>query len=251
VKYPDMPDMDIAPARKDYFFDGSTGIYQDATSAAVWIYPTMRRGGRMIYALDVSDAAKPKFKWKVGCPNLNDDVGCTEGMAGIGQTWSTPGLAFIKGYEDGKKPVLVVGGGYDGCEDEDTKAPACTNTKGGMIYVLDADSGAIIRSFTTVRSVAADISMVDIDNDAMPDYAYAADTGGNIYRVDFMSSSRSALAKASWTRRRPCWRHATTASRPTTTTCTWRSAAATASIRWPASIRSTGSSTASTYTRTA
>jgi type IV pilus assembly protein PilY1 len=202
VLYPNMPAMDIDPVRKDYFFDGSTGVYQDATSTNVWIYPTMRRGGRMIYALNVSDVASPSFKWKAGCPNLTNDTGCTTGMSGIGQTWSTPSVAFIKGYDQGRKPVVVVGGGYDACEDADTKTPSCTSTKGGLIYILDADTGAIVKTFTTTRAVAADIAMVDIDNDAMPDYAYAADTGGNLYRVDFVNSARSALTSDAWTSRK-------------------------------------------------
>ncbi|MFC0254498.1 pilus assembly protein [Massilia consociata] len=202
VAYPGMPDVDPAPTRKDYFFDGSTGVYQNADSSAVWIYPTMRRGGRMIYALDVSNPANPQFKWKAGCPNLDNDTGCTPGMAGIGQTWSTPAVAFIKGHEGGKKPVLVVGGGYDRCEDDDTRAPNCSATKGGVVYVLDAFTGAILRSFPTERAVAADIAMVDIDNDAMPDHAYAADTGGNLYRLDFVNNGRVAQPSGSWTQRK-------------------------------------------------
>lgn len=202
VAYPGMPDQDIAPTRKDYFFDGSTGVYQNADSSKVWIFPTMRRGGRMIYGLDVSKPLNPKFMWKAGCPNLGNDTGCTTGMSGIGQTWSTPSVAFIKGYKEGKDPVVVVGGGYDGCEDADSRNPGCTSPKGGVIYILDAATGAIVKSFPTARSVAADIAMVDIDNDAMPDYAYAADTGGGLYRVDFMGPGRSSLASASWTGRR-------------------------------------------------
>ncbi|BDT59673.1 hypothetical protein MasN3_31670 [Massilia varians] len=202
VAYPDMPDMDITPTRKDYFFDGSTGVYQNADSSQVWIFPTMRRGGRMIYALDVSKPQSPTFKWKAGCPNLNNDTGCTAGMAGIGQTWSTPSVAFLKGYGAGAAPVLVVGGGYDGCEDADSRAPACSNAKGGVIYVLDAATGALLRSFPTTRPVAADVALVDIDNDAMPDYAYAADTGGSLYRVDFVDASRSAQSSSAWTSRK-------------------------------------------------
>lgn len=202
VAYPGMPEQDIAPTRKDYFFDGSTGVYQNADSSKVWIFPTMRRGGRMIYALDVSKPLTPKFKWKAGCPNLDNDTGCSAGMSGIGQTWSTPSVAFIKGYKEGKDPVVVVGGGYDSCEDADSKAPACGNAKGGVIYVLDADTGAVLRSFATTRPVAADIAMVDIDNDAMPDYAYAADTGGGLYRVDFVDAGRNARSSSAWSSRK-------------------------------------------------
>lgn len=204
VSYPGMPDdITPVPTRKDYFFDGSIGVYQNATSSKVWIFPTMRRGGRMIYAIDVSTPDSPVYKWKAGCPNLDNDTGCSAGMAGIGQTWSTPSVAFLKGYQEGSKPVLVVGGGYDRCEDADTTNPSCTGGKGGWIYVLDADTGELIRSFQTERAVASDIALVDIDNDGKPDHAYAGDTGGNLYRVDFTSTlaTRLPLAPANWSRR--------------------------------------------------
>ena len=35
------------PIPKDYFFDGSVGVYQN--SGTVWIFPTMRRGGRAAF----------------------------------------------------------------------------------------------------------------------------------------------------------------------------------------------------------
>ncbi|GIZ53873.1 pilus assembly protein [Noviherbaspirillum aridicola] len=204
VRYPDQP-IDIAPtpAPKNYFFDGSTGLYQNRDNTQVWIFPTMRRGGRMIYGLDVTDPNTPAFKWKVGCPNLNDDTGCTTGMAGIGQTWSAPNVAFIKGFST-TTPVIAVGGGYDACEDQNTATPACGSTKGNRIFILNADTGALLASFNTERSVAADISFVDIDGDSYPDYAYATDTGGNIYRVDFVNNptNRTPLAPQSWTSRR-------------------------------------------------
>jgi Tfp pilus tip-associated adhesin PilY1 len=110
-------------------------------------------------------------------------------------------VAFIKGYTAG--PVVVVGGGYDSCEDADTSTPACSGKKGGAIFILDAGTGAVIRSFDTERAVAADIAMVDVDNDGKPDYAYAADTGGNLYRVDFVSglTTRVELLPTAWTKR--------------------------------------------------
>ncbi|MFL6674797.1 MAG: pilus assembly protein [Massilia sp.] len=204
VSYPNLPDDVLpTPKPKDYFFDGSIGVYQDANNTKVWIYPSMRRGGRMVYALDVtSPGANPTFKWRAGCPNLTNDTGCTDQMSAIGQTWSTPSVAFIKGYSE-TNPVVVMGGGYDSCEDADTSAPACSGKKGGAIFILDAFTGAVVRSFETERAVAADIAMVDIDNDGMPDYAYAADTGGNLYRVDFVSGATSPVKRlpVDWTKR--------------------------------------------------
>jgi len=185
---------------KSFYFDGSTGIYQSANNSSVWIYPAMRRGGRMVYALDVSTPASPAFMWKVGCPNLGNNTGCTTGFSNVGQTWSTPTVAFLAGYST-TKPVVIVGGGYDACEDADTSTPSCATPTGNGIYVLDAQTGTLLRSFSTTRSVAADIALVDINYDGTVDAAYVADTGGNIYRIDFSDPTNSFVAKttANWT----------------------------------------------------
>ncbi len=206
INYPNLSgpgDVAATGKPKDYFFDGSTGFYQNADSTVVWVFPSMRRGGRMLYGIDVSDVSRPSLMWSVGCPNLTDDSGCTTGFTGIGQTWSTPTVAFVKGYSE-TVPVIIVGGGYDKCEDENTGAPTCTSGKGGFVYVLNARTGALVKSFQTRRSVAADVSVVDVDGDGMVDYAYAADLGGNVYRIDFVdgppvgTGSTTQLTTADW-----------------------------------------------------
>lgn len=194
-----------APLPKDYFFDGSIGVYQtfnNDVSETAWIFPTMRRGGRMVYAFNVSAPSSPSFKWKVGCPNPGDDSGCTSGMTEIGQTWSIPAVAKIKGYSI-TSPVIVMGGGYDKCEDKNDAVPSCGSAKGRKIFILDADDGTVLASFDTERSVAADVALVDVDYDGYVDYAYAADLGGNIYRVNFIDpGTKEALAKGSWASRK-------------------------------------------------
>lgn len=195
VKFPNSTDP--AATAKDYFFDGSIGVYQNTDNSKVWIYPTMRRGGRMIYSFDVTTPSTPTFKWKVGCPDLTDDTGCSTGFTGIGQTWSQPNVAFVKGFST-TTPIIVVGGGYDSCEDANTGTPSCSSPKGNAVYVLNADTGAVLGTFPTTRSVAADISLVDVDSDGSIDYAYAADTGGNIYRLSFVNSSSVSQAPSGW-----------------------------------------------------
>lgn len=201
VNYPGLPDGIVpAPTPKNYFFDGSIGVYQTADDSSVWIYPTMRRGGRMVYGMDVTNAATPSFKWRAGC-DASDN--CTTGFSNIGQTWSIPSVALVKGYST-TAPVVVMGGGYDTCEDADTVTPSCTSPKGANVYIMDADTGDLIKSFATTRSVAADIALIDMDFDGFVDYAYVADTGGNIYRIDLVTpgSPQVARAPADWTIRR-------------------------------------------------
>ena len=184
--------------RKDYFFDGSIGIYQAAavgTNPPVWIYPTQRRGGRMVYALDVSDpTVDPVLKWRHGCDASGT---CDTGFSQMGQTWSTPNVAFINGYSPDKatSPVVVMGGGYDSCEDSNALITTqCASTTGNAVYFIDANTGALITSFTTARAVAADVNMIDLNNDGLVDYAYVADVGGNIYRIDFVGSPTTPTA---------------------------------------------------------
>ncbi|MDB6043187.1 MAG: hypothetical protein JWM63_1738 [Gammaproteobacteria bacterium] len=187
ISYPSMPAGIVpTPVPKDYYFDGSIGLYQSAGNSKVWIYPTMRRGGRMIYAFDVTDPTAPVFKWKAGCPHLTSDTGCTPAMSAIGQTWSVPvAAASVLGYSG---PVLFVGAGYDPCEDANTATPSCTTPKGAGVYVLDANTGAVIRFFSTTRSVAADVALIAVVNAGVVDHAYAVDTGGNIYRIDMAAN---------------------------------------------------------------
>jgi type IV pilus assembly protein PilY1 len=197
-----------APVAKDYFYDGSIGLYESAVNAqgaptSVWIYPSMRRGGRMLYAMDVTDIANPAVLWKFGCPDLADDLNCVaangSNVTSIGQTWSTPAVAAsVMGYNT---PVVIVGGGYDGCEDANMPNPATTLNpstgtpycptpqKGAGVYVLDAHTGSQLAFFATLRSVAADVALISIAMPGVVDHAYAADTGGNIYRIDFGSDT--------------------------------------------------------------
>ena len=198
-------DPTTSTTSKKYFFDGSIGIYQKADNSKVWIFPSMRRGGRMLYAFDVTDPANPSLKWRVGCPNQSDNIGCTStDFEAMGQTWSLPSVAYLKGFS-ATIPVVVVGGGYDGCEDADVPFPTCTNRKGKAVYVLNADTGAVIKKFTPTEdagSFAADVAMADADGDGSVDHAYAVDTKGNIYRLDFSDSANAPVAGTSWTMRR-------------------------------------------------
>lgn len=209
VLYPTMeePYPTPTPTRKDYFFDGSAGLFQNADDSKVWIYPAMRRGGRMIYAFDVTSATAPRMKWRLGCtnPSMADTASCTTGFEQMGQTWSTPAVALIKGFH-ASDPVIVIGGGYDPCEDHDA-APntECTadgyTRRGNRVYVINADTGALVKAFTTTGSVAGDVTLVDRDFDSYVDHAYVADTMGGIYRIDFVDPANpgTVLASTAWT----------------------------------------------------
>lgn len=181
------------PRRKDYFVDGSTGIYQvvDGTgrTTAARLYLVMRRGGRFIYALDVTSPTSPQFLWK----HSNADTGFGE----LGQTWSQPKVARINGYSN---PVLIFGAGYDASA-EDVEPPTA-DTMGRGIFILDAATGALVWKATygatlscpsassactlpeMKYSIPSDTSLIDRDSDGKIDRVYVGDVGGNVWRVD-------------------------------------------------------------------
>ena len=182
------------PAKRDYFFDGATGVYQNGSTVSLFV--SARRGGRFIYALNVSDPTDPRFLWK----KSNSDI------AELGYTWSTPKAARVRGYVN---PVVIFGGGHDpGTNNE----PPSTHTMGRGIYILDATNGNVVwraefsggggTSCTgnpcylsgMTHAIAADVTLVnrDFDTGRYVDRIYATDLGGNIWRVDLEPAGYAA-----------------------------------------------------------
>ncbi|MCY1345443.1 Neisseria PilC beta-propeller domain protein [compost metagenome] len=180
IAFPGHTTGDPTPQPKPYGIDGTITAIRDGSDSTV--FATMRRGGRVLYAFDVSTFNDPELKWKIGCPNLGNDDDCSsEDIEEIGQTWSSAVPARARGHQNGDEPILLMGGGYDNCEDADPNTCGSAG-KGDAIYVLDAESGDLLKSFDTLRGVVGDISLLN-DSSGMLTYAYAADLGGNLYRI--------------------------------------------------------------------
>lgn len=199
IVYPGSSTVGAQP--KGYGFDGPLTAY--TASGSTWLYGALRRGGRALYAFDVSNASSPSMKWKVGCPNQANDTNCSTGFSDIGQTWSAPRILRAAGYDSGASPMLIMGGGYDTCEDSDngTSNHSCgASSKGNKVYVLDADTGARLKTFTTERGVVADVTVVT-NADGLATYAYTADLGGNVYRISGIDANTpiAATEPADWT----------------------------------------------------
>lgn len=179
------PDATSAP--KEYGMDGPIGVYalyeSPTTLSKAYIYPTMRRGGRTVYALDVTLPDAPKFKWKI--------TGGSGDFAALAQTWSMP-KAVVTKTTTVAAPILIMGGGYDPAEDQNNSSGI-----GNVVYIVNGDTGELIHKFETAYSVPSDITVVDVNGDGEPDRAYAVDVRGGVYRIDFPTSG-PLLTKASW-----------------------------------------------------
>jgi type IV pilus assembly protein PilY1 len=176
------------PTPRGYFVDGPIGIYQkvsiDPTTKVqtvdkVILYVAMRRGGRVLYALDVTNPSAPTFLWK----KTDSDISV------LGQTWSEPKVAKIRGNAN---PVIIMGAGYDPVAEDGISQG--TTTMGNAVLVLDAITGSVLKTFATDRSVPSDVSLIDTDFDGYVDRAYAVDMGGNVYRIDLEKTTTTGTS---------------------------------------------------------
>ncbi|MFK8051051.1 MAG: pilus assembly protein [Halioglobus sp.] len=179
------------------------GTIDSTVGDKVFLYFGLRRGGRALYALDVSNPDSPSYKWRI------DET--TSGFSELGQTWSIPTVARIPGYADGNgkpKPVLIFGAGYD--TNKDGTGIATNDSMGRGIYIIDADTGALVWSITPagnsatnmqasiLHSVPAGITPVDSNGDELVDRIYFVDTGGNIWRVDLPGNTLPSSSQNTW-----------------------------------------------------
>jgi type IV pilus assembly protein PilY1 len=204
---------------KSYFMDGPIATYtfdsnndgkldptvSGASNDKVYLYMSARRGGRFLYALDVTVPTTPKLLWNVSSS--------TPGFAELGQTWGEGKITKIKGYTN---PVLVLTAGYDAANND--ALPQTTASMGRGVFLIDAVTGAPIwhagyaavssppTGMTSVAisgmdySIPADAAVIDSDADGFADRLYLADTGGNIWRANISAvTSGGAPDKAAWT----------------------------------------------------
>ena len=207
---------------KSYFADGSVSIYQvDANNDCqyttggsgdkVHIFLSMRRGGRFIYALDVTNPDDPKLMWKIS--NI------TPGYAELGYTWSIPAVSILN-LNGTKTPALAFGGGYDPAVEDvrpdqisgfdgasaatltHTSGATQTRTMGRRIFIVNASDGSQVWSaggnlanpgaagvpavqVTGMNyAMPSDANVIDTNADRVDDRFYIGDIAGNVWRGD-------------------------------------------------------------------
>ncbi|BED89798.1 type IV pili system adhesin PilY [Pseudoalteromonas sp. MM1] len=163
------------------------GIVDASDGDDVWAFAGMRRGGKNYYAFDITNPDQPKKLWD------NPIEGGKGDFKELAQTWSKPQIAYIKAFGD--KPLLVFGAGYDTNKDAVVRSE---DSVGRGIYIVEAETGKKVwaltpseNGFKGKHSIAANVSTLDSDYDGYIDRIYAADTGGDIWRIDMPGTSTS------------------------------------------------------------
>lgn len=188
--------------------DNKDGTFDHTDGDKVWAFVGLRRGGRNLYGLDISNPDNPSLLWAI-TPDLL-------GFSELGQTWSTPDVTYIPGYSDlaGKpKPVLVFGAGYDPAKDDHDSFGDATDSIGRGVFIVDAETGALVWSVTPAASssvnkqateltasVAAPVTTLDSNGDGLSDRIYFADVAGVLWRIDLAGATRPTTSseQANW-----------------------------------------------------
>jgi type IV pilus assembly protein PilY1 len=190
------------------------GIIDPSAGDRIYMYIGMRRGGRNIYAFDVtpattmtsqSDTLTPKLIWVI--------QGGSGNFARLGQTWSRPQIARVNwkctgsvcndndtSTDDGvSRVVLLFGGGYD--INQDNSITPGADSMGNAIYMVDPFTGARLwwasnttssdidraqLELTNMRyGIPSELALTDTNGDKYIDRIYVGDTGGQLWRIDF------------------------------------------------------------------
>ncbi|MEM1110587.1 MAG: PilC/PilY family type IV pilus protein [Pseudomonadota bacterium] len=195
--------MDLTPVLYKLDANGD-GTIKASDGDKAYVFLGMRRGGRYLYALDVTTPGTPTFLWMKSPADA--------GMSELAYTFSQPLVTLIPGYNDNSgvpKPVVIVGAGYDLAKDGTGVAVA--DSMGRGLFVLDAVTGALVRSVTPaaasltnlqgtglIHSVAGEVASLDSNGDGLTDRLYFADTGGNVWRVDLGFELPTSLSTETW-----------------------------------------------------
>ena len=194
----------------DYKYDFTNKkVNIDTTdNKGIYAYGGLRMGGEAFYGLNLLDKESPTMMFAI--------THTTSGFSRMGQIWSKPTKAKIKTSSSDKgTDVLVFGGGYDMCYENESfqvglidsilggcALTAALQAKGNAVYIINAKTGALIWSAsnasnntgtsTTVstmkNSIVAGVTTLDRDNDGFMDHIYFADLGGQVFRADFTNA---------------------------------------------------------------
>ncbi len=210
--------------------NNNDGIIDPGAGDKVRVFISMRRGGRDIYAFDLTPdsvlttssavgSIKPKFLWRI--------KGGTGNFTLLGQTWSKPQLTkvWIKcptgdtscddgvgSTQDSKlKDVLIFAGGYDTNYDgnDSYTIPTGADSYGNAIFMVDpvdgsrlwwasgTASGADLVLSAMQYSIPSDLSLLDSNGDGGVDRIYVGDTRGQLFRIDLGNQIDPGAASAS------------------------------------------------------
>jgi type IV pilus assembly protein PilY1 len=185
--------VDASPTAGDVFIN--TGAGDDWATVLVG---GLGRGGQGFFALDITDPATDFDQAKAENIVLWEFTDSDD--ADIGFTYGQPAIVRMANGSW----VAAVGNGYNSTDKRSDTDTHVSTTGNGVIFLIDIETGALLRKFDTGIGTADDpttnvedekrpngirtVSPVDVNGDSIIDYIYAGDLFGNVWKLDVRSS---------------------------------------------------------------
>lgn len=128
-------------------------------------------------------------RWEYPRPDISNDTMDNDGDGVVdesGESDPNMGYSFGAAYavnancpDETYRPVVIFGNGYN------------SDRQKALLYVLDAESGAIVRVIDTGAGGDNGLStpaLIDVNLDRRVDYAYAGDLNGNLWKFDLTAA---------------------------------------------------------------
>ena len=195
-----LADITYSYAAKHQFYVDGTPTSGDIYNGTAWktiLVGGLNAGGKGYYALDVTDPTTPKALWEfkassTACPTSDATAATNTADCNLGLTFGRP---VITKLADGTWVVLLTSG-YNNSTDGGNGQ--------GYLYVLNADTGAIIRRIGTgvgdtgagtgpsgLRELSTYVSNPVQNNTALR--VYGGDLLGNLWRFDINGGATPAV----------------------------------------------------------
>lgn len=168
-----------ALSRPDYghnfFVDGPVVVSSRAqASGRNVLVGALGKGGKGLFALDVTTPSSPTFKWEVG--GADADMGLVQ---------STPIIAKLNDGTD----ALIVSNGINSGNGRAVLLVYNLST-GALIKKLDTQAGSAVLDHADSNGLSAPVGW-DGDGDGKVDYVYAGDMLGNVWKFDLSANVSS------------------------------------------------------------
>ncbi len=160
----------------EYFMDGDIAVSSQETSGKNYLVATLGRGGKGLFALDVSDPLSfgaSHVLWEYFATSDND----------LGYMLGWPQIVKMNNGDW----AVIVGNGYN------------SGSGKAVLYIFNLASGNLLKKIDT--EVAGDNGLAspgvfDADNDGDVDVIYAGDLKGNVWKFDVADSNPSQWKSA-------------------------------------------------------
>ncbi len=195
--FPNLKELASQSYSHRFFVDGPPSM-GDVFYSGDWhtvLVGGLNKGGQEIYALDVTNPT--------GTSSLSSAEANPESIVlweftdaddpDLGLTYSQPAIVKLRNG----KWAAVFGNGYNSMAADG----AASTTGNAVLFIVDIETGAVIRKLDTGTGIAqapagvtwdnglATPALVDLNGDRIVEYAYAGDLYGNMWKFDLSSTS--------------------------------------------------------------